>query len=48
VVAGDEETAAVCLVIDLVPAGDGTVVHLKLLPGLVEDYKALVQRSLAS
>jgi hypothetical protein len=48
VVAGDEETAAVCLVIDLVPAGDGTVVHLKLLPGLVEDYQALVQRSLAS
>ena len=47
-VAGDEETAAVCQVIDLFPAGDGTVVHLKLLPGLVEDYKALVQRSLAS
>ena len=48
VVAGDEEAAAVCQVIDLVPAGDGTIVHLKLLPGLVEDYRALVQRSLAS
>jgi len=30
VVAGDEEAAAVCQVVDLVPAGDGTVVHLRL------------------
>ena len=35
VVAGDEDTAAVCEVIDLAPAGDGTIVHLRLLPGLV-------------
>jgi hypothetical protein len=35
VVAGDEDTAAVCQLIDLVPAGDGTIVHLRLLPGLV-------------
>jgi hypothetical protein len=48
VVAGDEETAAVCQVIDLVPAGDGTIVHLRLLPGLVDDYRALVERALAS
>jgi hypothetical protein len=48
VVAGDDETAAVCQVIDLVPAGDGIIVHLELLPGLVEDYQALVQRSIAS
>src|SRR6266852_715642 len=34
VVAGDEEAAAVCQVVDLVPAGDGTIVHLRLLPGL--------------
>ena len=33
VVAGDEDVAAVCQVIDLVPAGDGTIVHLRLLPG---------------
>jgi hypothetical protein len=33
VVAGDEDAAAVCLVIDLVPAGDGTIVHLRPLPG---------------
>jgi hypothetical protein len=47
IIAGDEETAAVCQVIDLAPAGDGTIVHLKPLPGLVEDYQALVERSLA-
>ncbi len=48
VTAGNEDTAAVCEVIDLVPAGDGTVVHLRLLPGMVEDYRALVERALAS
>jgi hypothetical protein len=42
VVAGDEEAAAVCQVVDLMPAGDGTIVHLRLLPGLVDDYRALV------
>jgi hypothetical protein len=48
VIAGDEEAAAVCQVIDLVPAGDGTIVHLRPLPCLVEDYQALVERSVAS
>ncbi len=48
VVAGDEEAAAVCQVIDLAPAGDGTIVHLRILPGLVDDYRALVQLALAS
>jgi hypothetical protein len=48
VVAGDEDAAAICQVIDLTPAGDGTIVHLKLLPGLVDDYRALVDRALAS
>jgi hypothetical protein len=48
VVAGDEDAAAVCQVIDLVPAGDGTIVHLRPLPGLVDDYRALVERVLAS
>ena len=47
VVAGDEDAAAVCQVIDLVPAGDGTIVHLRPLPGLVDDYRALVERALA-
>jgi hypothetical protein len=48
VVAGDQDTAAVCQVVDLVPAGDGMIVHLRLLPGLVDDYRALVERALAS
>jgi hypothetical protein len=48
VVAGDEDAAAVGQVVDLVPAADSTIVHLKLLPGLVEDYQALAERSLAS
>ena len=48
VVAGDEDAAAICQVIDLTPAGDGTIVHLKLQPGLVDDYRALVDRALAS
>ena len=48
VVAGDEDAAAICQVVDLTPAGDGTIVHLKLLPGLVDDYRALVDRALAS
>ena len=48
VVAGDEDTAGVCDVVDLVTAGDGTVVHLRPLLGRVEDYQALVARSRAS
>jgi hypothetical protein len=47
VVAGDEDTAAVCEVVDLVPAGDGTIVHLRLLPGLVEDHHGLAEKSIA-
>jgi hypothetical protein len=48
IVAGDEDTAAVCQVVNLAPAGDGTIVHLRLLPGLVDDYRQLVERALAS
>jgi len=44
VVAGDEDAAAVCQVIDLAPAGDGVIVHLRMLPGLVEQYVDLVHR----
>jgi hypothetical protein len=44
--AGDEEAAAVCHVIDLVPPGGGTIV--RLLPGLVDEYRGLVERALAS
>ena len=47
VVAGDSDAAAICQVMDLAEAGDGTIVHLRILPGLVEDYQQLVQRALA-
>jgi hypothetical protein len=43
VVAGDQDTAAVCQVVDLAPGGDGTIVHLRLLPGLVDDYRAALR-----
>lgn len=47
VAAGGEDAAVVCQVVDLVPAGDGAIVHLRLLPGLVDDYRALVERARA-
>ncbi len=31
-------------VIDLVPAANGTIVHVELLPGAVEDYQAAIER----
>ena len=43
VAAGDEETTAVCQVAGLASAGDGTIVHLKLLPGLADGYRQLVE-----
>src|ERR1700689_815095 len=48
VLGGDEDAAAVWQVVDLVPGGDGIIVHLRLLPGLVDEYRALVNRALAS
>jgi hypothetical protein len=45
VLAGDTETAAVAVVIDLVDHPNGTVVHLDILPGTLEDYVALARRS---
>jgi hypothetical protein len=31
--------------VDLVPKAAGTVVHLHILPGLLDDYEALVRRA---
>jgi hypothetical protein len=31
--------------VDLVPKATGTVVHLHILPGLFDDYEALVRRA---
>ncbi|MEJ7583583.1 MAG: hypothetical protein WKF43_05715 [Acidimicrobiales bacterium] len=44
VVAGDPDAPAVAQVIDIVDKAAGKVVHLRVLPGAVEDYEALVRR----
>lgn len=44
VVAGSELTPAVCEVVDLVEKPVGTIVHLRVLPGSVEQYRDLVHR----
>ena len=38
------EDLAMGQVIDLVPASDGTIVHIELLPGAVEEYQAAIAR----
>lgn len=45
VVAGDPDTPAVAEVVDVVAKPAGQVVHLRLLPGAVADYEALVRRT---
>lgn len=48
VVAGDDDAPAVTEVVDIVEKPAGTIVHLRLLPGAIEDYAALVQRTMKS
>jgi hypothetical protein len=45
VIAGDEDAPAVAEVVDLVDKPAGRVVHLHILPGLLEDYQAVIQRA---
>jgi hypothetical protein len=46
VVAGNEDAAAMCEVTSLEPAAKGgTIVHLRVLPGLVEDYLGAARRA---
>jgi hypothetical protein len=47
VVAGDADAPAVVEVVDIVSKSAGDVVHLRILPGDVEDYAALVRRALS-
>jgi hypothetical protein len=47
VVAGDADAPAVVEVVDVVTKSSGQVVHLRILPGDIEDYAALVRRTLA-
>ena len=44
VVAGSELTPAVCEVVDLVEKPVGTVVHLRILPGSLDQYRRLLGR----
>ena len=47
VVAGDADAPAVVEVVDIVTKPSGVIVHLRVLPGAVEDYAALVRRTLS-
>ena len=44
VVAGSPLTPAVCEVVDLVEKPVGTIVHLRVLPGTIEQYRRLLAR----
>jgi hypothetical protein len=44
VIAGTPLTAAVCEVVDLVAKPAGVVVHLRVLPGTIEQYRRLLVR----
>lgn len=48
VVAGDPDAPAVAEVVDIVEKPAGPVVHLRVLPGVIEDYEALVRRAITS
>jgi hypothetical protein len=48
VVAGDADAPAVAEVVDVVEKPAGKIVHLRLLPGVIEDYEALIRRALTS
>jgi hypothetical protein len=48
VVAGDADAPAVAEVVDIVDKPAGRVVHLRVLPGVIEDYEALVRRAITS
>jgi hypothetical protein len=46
VVAGDADAPAVAEVVDLVDKPTGTIVHLRLLSGIFDDYEALIHCSI--
>jgi hypothetical protein len=45
VVAGSPLTPAVCEVVDLVDKPAGMIVHLRVLPGTIEQYRRLLSRA---
>ena len=48
VVAGDPDAPAIAEVVDIVEKPAGPVVHLRVLPGAIEDYEALVRRAITT
>jgi precorrin-3B methylase len=48
VAAGDAEVAAVAEVVEVVEKPAGRIVHLRVLPGAIEDYEALVRCAITS
>jgi len=48
VLAGEPDAAAVAEVVDIVDKPFGRIVHLRVLPGAIDDYAAVVQRATAS
>jgi hypothetical protein len=45
VAAGSELTPAICEVVDIADKPAGTVVHLRVLPGTIEQYRRLLERA---
>lgn len=46
VVAGGPDAPAIAEVIDIVAKPAGDVVHLRVLPGTIDDYESLVRRTI--
>lgn len=46
-VVGDDGDTAMAEVVDLVREDNGVIVHLRVLPGTVEDYRAALERAFA-
>jgi hypothetical protein len=46
VVAGDPDAPALAEVIDIVDKPAGQIVHLRVLPGQLEDYETVLRRAL--
>ncbi len=48
VLAGDEDAPAIAEVIDIIEKPAGRIVHLRILPGVIEDYAVLLNRAITS
>ncbi|MBO0692986.1 MAG: hypothetical protein J2P58_08825 [Acidimicrobiaceae bacterium] len=48
VIAGEPDVPAVAEVMDVTEGSTGTIVHLRLLPGTLEDYIQLAHRATAA